>query len=109
MPLNLQPYVDLTLKQARLLRQKHGAPSTLALSLYATDDDLRQLRPEDGPEARCADQHAITHACAAALRKDGFSVRLVTLRVADYLKWLTEQDLPNQPENRAAWLTWQQQ
>ena len=109
MPLHLQPYVELALKQARTLRQRHGQPQSLVLSLYASDDDLRQLRPEDGPEATAADQHAITHACAEALRRDGFSVRLVTLRVVDYLRWLTDHNLPNQPENRAKWLTWQQQ
>lgn len=109
MPLNLQPYVELSLRKARELRARHGCPHALVLSLYATDDDLRQLRPEDGPDANCADQHRIVHACAEALRKDGFPVRLVTLRVSDYLKWLTEHNLPNLPENRAKWLTWQQQ
>lgn len=108
-PLNLQPYVEHTRRQAQKLKDWYGPAHTVVLSLYATDEDLRQLRPEDGPDATCADQHRITHACAEALRKDGFPVRLVTLRVSDYLKWLTEHNLPNLPENRAKWLTWQQQ
>jgi hypothetical protein len=107
--MNLQPYIDHVLTQAREMRQQHGAPHALTLSLYATDEDLRQLRPEDGPEATIEEQHRITHACADALRREGFPVRLITVRVADYLKWLTENELPNLPENRAKWLTWQMQ
>jgi hypothetical protein len=108
-PLDLQPYIDHTLRQARLLKQRHGQPDVLTLSLYATDDDLHQLRPEDGPDATVKVQHRITHACADALRREGFPVRLITVRATDYLKWLTENELPNLPENRAKWLTWQQQ
>lgn len=110
MSMSEQPsLVSLALTQARRLRELHGAPQQIGLSVYGSDDDLRQLRPEDGPEATAAAQRAITEAVATALRADGHPVKLVTLRVVSYLAWLSANDKPNTAANRAAWITEQLQ
>lgn len=101
-----QQIIQHALSQARRLREHYGQPQIIGLSIYATDDDLRQLRPEDGPEATTAQQRHITNAVAAALRADGHLVKLVTLRVVDYLKWLTEKGKANTPAHRAEWINW---
>lgn len=100
--------IQLALDQARKLRAHYGSPQVINLSVYATDEDLRQLRPEDGPDATASQQREIVDAVAAALRADGNPVRLITLRVVDYLKWLTENAKDNNAANRAAWLSYQQ-
>lgn len=102
-----QTIIAAALAQARHLRQIHGQPQTIALSLYATDADLRQLRPEDGPDATADQQHRITHAVAQALRADGHTVRLVTLRAVNYLQWLTTTGHPNTAATRAQWISLQ--
>lgn len=99
--------IQSALAQARRMSQVHGAPQTINLTIYLTDDDLRQLRPEDGPEATCQQQQQLTQTVANALRKDGYRVELIPLRVVDYMKWLSTQNRPNTPANRAAWASWQ--
>lgn len=101
-----QRIIELALSQARRLREQYGRPQIIGLSIYATDDDLRQLRPEDGPNATTAQQRRITEAVAAALRADGHLVKLVTLRVVDYLKWLSEKSKANTAAHRAEWVNW---
>lgn len=103
-----QHIIQTALTQARNLREQHGPAHVIHLSLYATDADLRQIRPEDGPDATAAEQRQITEAVAAALRAEGQLVRLITLRAVDYLTWLTANGKTNNPATRAQWLTWQQ-
>lgn len=103
-----QQIVQAALDQARKLRAQYGSPQVINLSVYASDEDLRQLRPEDGPEATAFQQRQIVDAVANALRADGHPVKLITLRVVDYLKWLSANSKDNTPANRATWLTWQQ-
>lgn len=104
-----QHIIQTALAQAKHLRQQYGPAHIITLSLYATDADLRQLRPEDGPTATAAEQRQITEAVATALRSEGHLVQLITLRAVDYLKWLTTTGKPNTPATRAEWLTWQQE
>jgi hypothetical protein len=99
-----QQIIKLALAQARCLREQHGTPQIIALSIYASDADLRQLRPEDGPDATASQQRRIT---AAAMRGEGNLVKLVTLRAADYLKWLTAQGRSNDAATRAEWINWE--
>jgi hypothetical protein len=101
-----QLVIQSALAQARRLREAYGAPQVIGLSIYETNDDLRQLRPEDGPAATTAQQRRIVDAVAAALRADGHLVKLITLRVVDYLKWLTETGKSNTPAHRAEWINW---
>ena len=103
-----QHIIQTALAQAKHLREKYGPANVIKLSLYATDADLRQFRPEDGPAATAAEQRQITEAVAAALRAEGQIVKLITLRAVDYLTWLTAQGKTNNPATRAEWLTWQQ-
>jgi hypothetical protein len=103
-----QHIIETALAQAKHLREHYGPAHVINLSLYATDADLRQLRPEDGPEATAAEQRQITEAVAAALRADGQLVKLITLRAVNYLTWLTTTGKTNNPATRAEWLTWQQ-
>lgn len=104
-----QRIIAAALAQAKSLREKYGPAHVINLSIYATDADLRQLRPEDGPTATAAQQRRIVDAVAAALRADGQFVKLITLRAVDYLGWLTTTGKTNNPATRAEWLTWQQQ
>ena len=103
-----QHIIQTTLAQARNLREQYGPAHVINLSLYATDADLRQIRPEDGPDATAAEQRQITEAAATALRAEGHLVKLITLRAVDYLTWLTANGKTNNPATRAEWLTWQQ-
>ena len=102
-----QQIIGMALAQARRLREVHGEPRVIGLSVYDSDEDLRQLRPEDGPEATCAQQREMTEAVAVALRADGHVVRLVRLRAVDYLRWLSETGKSNHAANRADWITQQ--
>lgn len=102
-----QQIIELALTQARRLRERHGRPQVIGLSIYASDADLRQLRPEDGPDATAAQQRRITDAVAAALRSEGQLVKLVTLKAAEYLKWLTETGQTNDASMRAKWINLQ--
>jgi hypothetical protein len=102
-----QHIIDAALAQARHLREVYGQPHVIALSIYASDEDLRQLRPEDGPNATTAEQRLLTDAVAAALRSDGHLVKLITLRVVDYLAWLSATGRSNLPEHRAMWISHQ--
>jgi hypothetical protein len=99
--------IAAALAQANRLSQSYGSPQTINLTIYLTDDDLRQLRPEDGLEATCEQQQRITQAVAAALRDAGHRVDLIPLRVVDYMRWLTAKNLSNTAANRAQWATWQ--
>jgi hypothetical protein len=101
--------IAAALAQAKSLRQHYGPAHVINLSVYASDADLRQLRPEDGPTATAAEQRQITEAVAAALRSEGQLVKLITLRAVDYLAWLTTTGKTNNAGTRAEWLTWQQQ
>lgn len=83
-----QLVIDSALAQARSLRERFGSPQIIGLSIYASDDDLRLLRPEDGAAATAAQQRRMVEAVAAALRGDGHPVKLVTLEAVNYLKWL---------------------
>jgi hypothetical protein len=102
-----QQIIALALAQARRMRDQYGTPQIIGLSIYASDADLRQLRPEDGPDATAAQQRRITDAVAAALRGDGHLVKLVTLKAAEYLKWLTETGQINDASIRAKWINLQ--
>lgn len=102
-----QQIVQQALAQARRLRQRHGNPQVIGLSVYDSDEDLRQLRPEDGPDATCAQQRRITEAVAAELRADGHLVKLVRLRAVAYLTWLTAQGRTNDATARAEWINWE--
>lgn len=102
-----QQIIAVALAQARRLREQFGRPQVIGLSVYASDDDLRQLRPEDGPDATAAQQRRITDAVAAALRGDGHLVKLVTVRAADYLKWLSATGQTNDAATRAKWINLQ--
>lgn len=102
-----QKIIELALTQARRLREQYGRPQIIGLSVYETDADLRQLRPEDGPNATAAQQRRITETVAAALRGDGHLVRLITLRAAAYLKWLSETGQANDASIRAKWINLQ--
>lgn len=99
-----QHIIKAALAEAERLRQIHGAPQIIALSVYASDADLRQLRPEDGPDATCAQQRRITDAVASALRDDGHIVKLITLRAVHYLQWLSESGRSNDAGTRAEWI-----
>lgn len=99
--------VKTALAQARRLREAYGSPQAINLTIYLTDEDLHQLRPEDGPDATCQQQQRITHAVAKAMRSEGHRVMLIPLRVVDYMRWLTANGKTNTPANRAAWATWQ--
>ena len=98
--------IQSALTQARRMREQYGEPQIIGLSVYASDEDLRQLRPEDGPEATAAQQRRITEAVATALRGDGHLVKLITLRVVDYLKWLSAEGKSNTATTRAEWINW---
>jgi hypothetical protein len=102
-----QQIIQLALAQARHLREAHGKPQIIGLSIYASDADLRLLRPEDGPNATAAQQRRITEAVAAALRADGTPVKLVTLRSAEYLTWLAATGMSNDASLRAQWINLQ--
>lgn len=99
-----QQIIEAALTQARRLREKYGKPQIIGLSIYASDADLRQLRPEDGEQATCAQQRRITDAVAAALRAEGHLVKIVTLRAASYLQWLSESGRSNDAAARAEWI-----
>lgn len=101
-----QEIVAQALAQARRLREQFGAAREIRLSVYASDSDLRALRPEDGPEATAEQQRQLVDAVATALRADGHLVKLVTLRAVDYLKWLSENGKVNDPGTRAQWIAW---
>ena len=103
-----QHIIAAALAQAKTLRQHYGPAHVINLSVYASDADLRQLRPEDGPNATAAEQRQLTEAVAAALRSQGQLVRLITLRAVDYLAWLTTTGHTNNAGTRAQWLTLQQ-
>ena len=93
------------LAQAAKLCQRYGQPQVIRLTVYESDEDLRLLRPEDGPDATCEQQRRMTDAVANRLRQGGHVVKLRTLRVADYLQWLADGGLKNTAANRAAWAT----
>jgi hypothetical protein len=97
----------IKLTQARRLREQHGKPQVIALSTYASDEALRRLRPEDGPQATAAEQRALTEAVAVALRADGTEVRLIELQAADYLRWLLGSGFRNTAARRAQWINLQ--
>lgn len=97
--------IAAALAQARRLREVHGSPQLIKLSVYATNADLRQLRPEDGPTATAAQQRRIVDAVAAALRADGHLVQIQTLQAVDYLRWLTATGKTNTAATRAEYLT----
>jgi hypothetical protein len=96
--------IEAALTQARRLLEEYGHPQTIGLSTYASDADLRQLRPEDGPDATAMQQRRMTDAVAAALRSEGHVVKLVTLRAAAYLQWLTINNRSNDAGSRAEWI-----
>jgi len=102
-----QQIIQAALTQARNLRETYGKPQIIGLSVYASDADLRQLRPEDGPEATAAQQRRMTEAVAAALRSDGNFVKLVTLKAPIYLQWLTKNNRSNDAQARAEWINWE--
>lgn len=99
-----QQIISQALTQARRLREQFGTPQVIALSIYDSDDDLRQLRPEDGPHATTAQQRRITDAVAEALRADGHMVKFVRLRAAPYLAWISEAGRSNNSATRAEWI-----
>lgn len=98
--------IDQAVRAVRAQLAEHGA-GVIRLTLYETDEDLRQLRPEDGPNATAAEQRELVLAVAAALRKDGHAVELRALRVVAYLAWLSERGLTNTAAHRARWLAGQ--
>ena len=100
-----QQIIEIAIQQARKLRKVHGPAHVIALSTYASDADLRQLRPEDGPTATVAQQRRIVDAVATALRSEGYLVRLVELKVVHYLAYLSSSGLANTAANRAAWIS----
>lgn len=102
-----QQIINQALAQARRLRELHGQPQVIGLSVYDSDEDLRQLRPEDGPEATASQQRRITEAVAASLRADGHLVKLVRLRAVSYLAWLSENGRSNDAAARAEWINWE--
>jgi|GEM_PF-2348252 len=90
-----QQIIQASLDQSQRLVEIYGMPQVINLTIYLTDEDLRQLRPEDGPDATCEQQQRITQAVAAGMRKQGHKVNLIPLRVVDYMRWLTKNNLPN--------------
>lgn len=108
--MNRQDQIIATvLAQAASLRKEYGPAHVIRLSVYATDHDLRQLRPEDGPAATAAEQRTLTEAVAAALRAEGYLVQFTTLQAAPYLAWLSRTGKPNTPAHRAQWISQQTQ
>ena len=102
-----QRIIESALAQARSLRQRFGSPQIISLSIYASDADLRQLRPEDGPHATVTEQRRIVDAVATALRKDGHLVRMVMLSAPKYLAWLSDTGKANTAAHRAEWISLQ--
>lgn len=75
------------------------------LALYATDHDLRILRPEDGPEATRDEHEALVRQVAALLtERHGLAFEFITLDASSYLRWLAAEGKKNTAENRAAWI-----
>lgn len=100
-----EPQITLARAHASELTRQHGRPAEIVLTLYETDHDLRILRPEDGPEATCADHASLIHAVADALRADGHTVTLRPMRASDYLRYLAATGQKNSPETRAKFTT----
>ncbi|HRW57949.1 MAG TPA: hypothetical protein P5185_09345 [Oscillospiraceae bacterium] len=69
---------------------------------YECDEDLRLLRPEDGPDATVEDHRILNRAVARLLRtRYGMRPIAVPLRAADYLRWLAAEGRKNDAANRA--------
>lgn len=98
--------IQAALAQAERLRERHGEPQEIVLSIYGSDADLRQLRPEDGIKATAKDQRRIAEKVAHELRSRGFIVAFVRLKAADFLKWLSETGKPNNAATRAEFMAW---
>lgn len=98
-----QEIIAQALQAVRQQAAVHG-PGVIRLTIYESDEDLRQLRPEDGPAATAAEQRELVLAVAAALRADGHAVELRPLRAVAYLAWLSEHGLANTAAHRARWL-----
>lgn len=78
-----------------------GRPVPLAD--YATDADLRQVKPEE-PGLNLHAQRLINRAALRLFAKLGAKPFLVTLDPAAYLRWLTSHSLPNNASNRARYI-----
>lgn len=100
-----QMIIKAALAEAERLRQLHGSPKQINLAVYASDSDLRQLRPEDGPDATARQQRGMVDQIASSLREQGFSVNLITMQASDYLKWISDLGLENNAANRAKFIS----
>lgn len=94
----------MAVERARQLRERFGSPQTIHLAAYASDADLRLLRPEDGAEATAKEHRAIVDAVCLALRKDGHLVVVETIDALEYLDWLKRSGYCNDAARRAQWL-----
>ncbi len=79
--------------------------SRVVVARYATELDLRALRPEDGEDASREMHNAILDAFADLLwARYRVLVQSVTLEAADYLRWLADTGKKNDAASRAAWV-----
>lgn len=96
-------YATLMIARVRDAEQSSGQR---AGSIRLTDfEDEACYRFLKGPDAWPLDYHRmITRACAREIRKAGYRSEIVTIRLADYWRWLESQNLMDAPEHRAQFI-----
>ena len=85
--------------QERLTGQRAGR---IRLTDYEDDACYRFLK---GPDAWPLEFHRmISRGCARELRAAGYKTEIVTIRLAEYWRWLESQNLKDATEHRAAFI-----
>lgn len=88
------------------LLAQHGAPPSIRLTDYETEGDLHFLKPEEATESTLLIHRIRNHEVQAMLKDEGGPVvEFRRLRMADYFEWLARNGLPNEPMNRARFIS----
>ena len=77
-------------------------PRLYTLALFGTDEDLHRIHPWDFDNT-AAHVQAEAEIAAEVLHSLGHQFRYVTLRWSDYLAWLQEHQMPDQPKYQLQW------
>jgi len=90
--------------RARLILDQVGSarPASVRLTDYEDEPCYFFLHP--GAEWGFEYQRMVTRAVQRILKRDGVTVRLKTIRLADYVDWLAENGLENSTETRARFI-----
>jgi hypothetical protein len=82
-----------------------GRPELINLSDYEDEESFRFLCGMAG-EWSLEYFRMVNKACARALRREGFKVQFVPIRMPEFFDWLARYDLKNTPANRAQFVLW---